>query len=398
MSAIDTEFFIIGAGIVGLMLARELIHQGAHHVTVIEKEASLGCHGSGRNSGVLHAGIYYPKNSLKAALCLQGNRLMQDYCRQKKLPLINSKKVVVAKEASQHERLFQLYERAKENGVQVDWIDEAALKKVEPYAKTNQHALLVHDTAIVNPKRILQSLHDDLIASQRVAILFQTRFLSFDNEKTAHTSKGKIKFKQLINAAGCYADTIAHQVGIAQAYCLIPFKGIYHQLIPEKSHMVNGNIYPVPDLENPFLGVHFTKNSEGVVYVGPTAIPAFGRENYGILNGIDREVFKIIWHEVKLYCCNAHFRKVAHEEPKKYYPPYFYRDAKKLVRELEPTWLRPSAKVGIRPQLIDLRSHQLVMDFMVFKEREQIHILNAVSPAFTGSMAFAKHIVEHYTN
>lgn len=392
----QSEYLIVGAGIVGLTLARELVANGAENICIIEKESSLGCHASGRNSGVLHAGIYYPPQTLKAQLCLKGNLLLQDYCIEKKLPLIKTGKVIVARTEAELPTLKNLYERAQLNGAKVELIDEQQLTQLEPNAKTLQTALYSHYTAIVDNKAILNQLHRDLVASKRVTILFNAAFQGLQHDFMAKTSAGFIQFKQFINAAGAYADKVARPFGAGKSYYLIPFKGIYQKLIPEQAHLVNGNIYPVPHLGNPFLGVHFTKNSDGDVYVGPTAIPALGRENYGLLQGIDKEILKILWQELKLYCTNAEFRQVAYEEPKKYWGRYFYRDAKRLVKQLNPEWLTPATKVGIRPQLINVRDKKLMMDFLVIKEQHTLHILNAISPAFTSSMAFAKYIMQHY--
>jgi L-2-hydroxyglutarate oxidase len=393
---IETEFLIVGAGIVGLTLARELVAQGAEKVVIIEKEESLGMHASGRNSGVLHAGIYYPPQTLKAQLCLKGNLLMQEYCLQKGLPLLNAGKVIVARDASELPALLQLHDRAKENGAKVELIDEQQLAEKEPNAKTYQKALYSHYTAMVDNKAILAALQQDLLQTKRVELLYQTPLQGLKDDFTATTPRTCIRFKQFINTAGAFADRVAHHFGVGKDYYFIPFKGIYHKLAAHKSHLVNGNIYPVPNLGNPFLGVHFTKNIHGDVYVGPTAIPAFGRENYGILKGVDREMFKIVMSEIILYFSNAEFRKVALEEPKKYLPSYFFRDAKKLVKELERDWMVRAPKVGIRPQLISLKDKKLLMDFLVIKERHSLHVLNAISPAFTSSMAFAKYIVGTY--
>lgn len=392
----ESEFLIVGAGIVGLALAKVLVEQGAAKVLILEKESGLGFHASGRNSGVLHAGIYYPPHTLKAQLCLKGNLLLQDYCARNHLPLLKTGKVIVARNAEELPVLLQLYERAQQNGAKVEMIDEAQLARIEPNAKTYQQALYSHYTAVVDNKAILAALQEELIQSKRVTFLFNTKLQTLDDEFTANTSRGKVRFKQFINTAGAHADTVAHLFGVGKEYYFIPFKGMYQKLIAQKAHLVNGNIYPVPNLENPFLGVHFTKNIHGDAYVGPTAIPAFGRENYGILQGIDREMLKIICSEIVLYCVNVEFRKVALEEPKKYIAAYFYRDAKKLVKELQPEWLQPAAKVGIRPQLVSLRDKKLMLDFLVIKERHSLHILNAISPAFTSSLAFANYIFQQY--
>lgn len=393
-SSVDT--LIIGGGIVGLTLARELLEQGHENILIIEKESGLGMHASGRNSGVLHAGIYYPPDTLKAQLCLKGNLLLQDYCREKNLPLAQVGKVIVARTDSEIPMVETLYQRALQNGAKVDLIDEVQLATIEPHARTCQKALYSHYTAIVDNKSILAALSADLEQSGKAAIQFETAFIKTIDDYTIETTKGPIRFKTLINAAGAFADKVAHAFDVGKSYYLIPFKGIYKKLIKEKSHLVNGNIYPVPDLRNPFLGVHFTRNLHGDVYIGPTAIPAFGRENYGILQGIHREGIKILLNQVMMFCKNPKFRSVALEEPKKYFSSYFFRDAKKLVKELHPDWIIPTHKVGIRPQLIDLHKKELMMDFLIEKKHHTLHILNAISPAFTSSMAFAKYVVNNY--
>lgn len=392
----EAEFLIVGAGIVGITLARELLEQGADKIIIMEKEAGLGFHASGRNSGVLHAGIYYPPHTLKAQLCLKGNLLLQEYCTKKGLPLLKAGKVIVARNQNELPTLLHLHDQAKENGAKVELIDETQLVSIEPNAKTFQKALYSHYTAMVDNKAILNSLYQDLLQTQRVSFLFNAELKKLKDEFTAESSQGDIRFKQFVNTAGAYADKVAHLFNVGKEYYFIPFKGIYQKLKPEKAHLVNGNIYPVPNLENPFLGVHFTRNIHGDVYVGPTAIPAFGRENYGILQGIDKEMLNIIKNEIILYCSNPLFRKVAHEEPKKYIAKYFYRDARRLVKELQPDWLTRATKVGIRPQLINVQDKKLMMDFLVVQEKHSLHVLNAISPAFTSSMAFAKYIVQTY--
>lgn len=160
--------------------------------------------------------------------------------------------------------------------------------------------------------------------------------------------------------------------------------------------MVRGNIYPVPDIRNPFLGVHFTKSYDGTVYVGPTAIPAFGRENYGIFKGIDSEAISILWRDLVLFFVNKKFRNVALTEPRKYFNKSFFEDISPMLKGLEPKYLIPSEKVGIRPQLVNWENKELVMDFLVIKDSNSIHILNAISPAFTSAFAFAEFVVKNY--
>lgn len=384
---------IIGAGILGLTIARRLLQEGAEDILIIDKEADAAKHASGRNSGVLHAGIYYGADSLKAKFCLSGNKQMQDYCRKHNLAIDNTGKVIVTRTEAELDTLYELERRATQNGAKVDLIDEKQLAEYEPNAKTIDKALYSHYTAVVDPKQICAHLKQELVNTGKVRFLFNCSYQS-NQQQTATTNQDKIEYQYLINVAGSYADTVAKTFGIGEELIMLPFKGIYRKLKPEYSHLVNGNIYPVPNIKNPFLGVHFTKNIHGDVYLGPTAIPAFGRENYQKLEGISYEAFSILGHSAVLFLQNPKFRQVALTEPKKYFAKYFFNDAKKLVKTLEPKWITSCDKAGIRPQLINWRTKELVMDFMFEQTDTSLHVLNAISPAFTSSMAVADHLVE----
>jgi len=388
------EVLICGAGIIGLTIARELLERGCENIVILEKEMEVGKHSSGKNSGVLHAGIYYTPNTLRAKSCLNGNFLMKDYCKQKGIPVSETGKVIVTKNEGEISTLKELHERARANGAKVELIDEKQLDEIEPYAKTCQLALYSHYTAVLDPKAVLESLYHDLISSGKVKILLGTEFKDLKGSNTVLTNKGKIKFNTFINAAGAYSDKIAHAFGLGLNYRLIPFKGTYKKLRKEKSHIIKGNIYPVPDIRNPFLGVHFTKVIHGDVYLGPTAMPAFAREDYGFWEGWNRESIRILFNDSVLFFINDKFREVALTEPKKYLFKFFFEDAKKLVKSLNPDDVLPSDKAGIRPQLVDWEKKELVTDFLVIKESNAIHILNTISPGYTSSMDFAKMIVE----
>jgi len=282
------EILVVGGGIIGLTVARELVAQGRDGIVILEKEPELGLHASGRNSGVLHAGIYYAPDTMKARSCLAGNRLMRAYCKERGLPILESGKVVVARDESELPALQELHRRATANGARVELVDEAQLAEIEPLGRTAGRALFSRDTAIVDPKAVLASLRAELEASGRVRILTGRAFTGLAAARVAATTGGPVAYGRLVNAAGAHCDRVARHFGLARDYRLIPFKGIYRKLRPGASFQVNGNIYPVPDIRNPFLGVHFTRSVHGDVYVGPTAIPAFGRENYGVLSGMDR--------------------------------------------------------------------------------------------------------------
>ena len=397
MTTERADILIIGAGIIGLTLARELVKAGHGDILVIEKETEPGKHASGRNSGVLHAGIYYSPDSLKAKSCLNGNRLMKEYCREKWLPLRESGKVIVARTAEELPTLDDLFRRATTNGARVELIDERQLAEIEPNARTVARALLSHDTAVVDPKAIMKSLRTELEATGKVRILCDCRLVGLKRSTTAVTNRGDIGFRRVINAAGAYCDQVAALFGVGKQYRLIPFKGLYRVLKPGTPYTINSNIYPVPDIRNPFLGVHFTRSVAGDVYLGPTAIPAFGRENYGLFAGVDTEAFRIALEDALLFLVNPQFRSVALAEPKKYVPSYFFHDAARMVKQLSPDDIAPSAKVGIRPQLVNWETKQLVVDFIVQVDGDALHVLNPISPAFTSSMDLAQKIVaEHF--
>lgn len=392
---LKTEFLIIGGGILGLTIARALLQEGVTDILIIDKEQDLGKHASGRNSGVLHAGIYYQKDTLKALFCRTGSRLMKEYCREKSLLLEEVGKVIVARKESELEALHALFYRAQANGAEVHLIDEQELAQREPSAQTVQKAIYSPETAMVDPKQVLLSLQRELL-DNGVQIATGCSFYELKDKSTAITSKGMIAFKQAINAAGSYPDQVAHSFGVGLAYKMMPFKGTYRQLSQASRVKVRGNIYPIPDLRHPFLGVHFTRNVHGVVTIGPTAIPCFGRENYDGVSGINREVFSLLSNSVQLLAKNSGFRRVAMTEPRKYLTKYLYRDAAKLVKGLVRSDLMTSHKVGIRPQLIHWPTKELVMDFLVKKTENSLHLLNAISPAFTCSMAIAKQVVESF--
>jgi L-2-hydroxyglutarate oxidase LhgO len=396
MSKANANILIVGGGIIGLTIARELVHKGYQDIIIIDKEKDLAKHASGRNSGVLHAGIYYTSDSLKARSCLSGNFLMRNYCKQKELPLLETGKVIVTRNEKEIPALKELYQRAIANGARVDIIDQQQLGEIEPNARTVEKAIYSHDTAVVDPKKVMLSLEADLVSTGKVQFFLNCAFVSTRGSATARTSHGDIGFNHFINAAGAHCDRVARAFNPGLNLRMIPFKGIYKKLKKHKVHMVRGNIYPVPDIRNPFLGIHFTRSVHGEVYLGPTAIPALGRENYGLIEGIDAEGLAILFRDAVLFFANPKFRDVALKEPKKYLTPFFFNSASKLVKKLHPTDIEPADKVGIRAQLVDWDKKELVLDFLVQKEENSIHILNPVSPAFTSSMDLAQKIVKDY--
>lgn len=390
----DCEVLITGAGITGLAIARELLRRGIEDILIIEKEDGLGTHASGRNSGVLHAGVYYAPGTLKARFCVLGNRLMKEFCRKNGLALRETGKVIVAKDETGLQGLYELKTRAELSGARVQVVDEKELSEIEPHAATYEKALFSPDTAVIDSKEVLQALADELERSGKVKIVCGAAFFGLKNDRTALTGKGAVRFRKFINAGGAYADKIARSFGVGKEYRILPFKGIYKALVKERSFLVRSNIYPVPDLKNPFLGVHFTRNTADRVYIGPTAVPALGRENYRFFDDLSLETMSILYRDGILFFKNRDFRNNALSEVKKYSDRVFFKEAKFLVKGLNPSDLEDTEKVGIRPQLVHWSDKKLVMDFLMIKDGDSLHVLNAISPAFTSSLAFAAHAAD----
>ncbi len=396
-----TDFLIIGAGVVGLTVARELKHRYPdQHVTVLEKESKPGLHSSGRNSGVLHSGIYYPPDSLKAKLCRQGGIEMAEYHERHQLPLDRRGKILVATNENDAAQLDMLVERARFNGISAERIDAQQLKELEPEARSaTGDALWVPATSVGSPSAMMQALREDA-AQHGVDIRCNAKISTVNlGAKTVGFGDGSgIAYGHAINAAGLHADRIAHQFQTGQRYTLLPFKGIYWKLDPNAGINVRHLIYPVPDLRVPFLGVHTTTTTDGTTYLGPTAVPAFGRENYHGLQGFSpSEAGRIISLLLKQYITGHDgFRRLAWQEGRRYFKCWFTQAAQAILPRLRSEYLLPTDKVGIRAQMLDMQTGRLVTDFLVERGPSSTHILNAISPAWTSSFPFARHICDHY--
>lgn len=391
------DLLIIGAGITGLTLAwtyRQAFPSA--RITLIDKENAVAQHASGRNSGVLHAGFYYSPDSLKARLCQQGNQRMQAFCREHGLALAVCGKWVVTASQEEVPRLRQLYERGLRNGVPLQWCTAAELSAAEPEARTVDYALFSPTTATVDPVQVCDFLYQMLL-KQGVSFVFDTRFERRDAHRGVRTSRGVFYPKRVVNCAGLYADRIATAFGVHHPYTLLPFKGLYLDYCGD-SDLLQGHLYPVPDPRQPFLGVHYTRTVQGRLKIGPTAIPALWRENYQGMSRFQlRELTEILWHEAGLFLSNRFgFRDLALQEIQKYWPPLFAQRAEHLTHRSVAKHFGASLKPGIRAQLFDKRSRALVSDFIVEDDGYALHVLNAVSPAFTCSFAFAEHLCNHY--
>jgi L-2-hydroxyglutarate oxidase len=390
----SSDYLVIGGGIIGLCIALELkTKYPTKSVTLIDKEEQCGQHASARNSGVLHAGFYYTADSLKAKFCREGNEYWTQYCLKRKLRINPCGKLVVAKDKDDLAPLAELVQRAKANGVAVQTVSEKKAQQMEPRVKTHKEALYSPSTASIDPKEIVASIKQDLL-NKGVQILENTKYLG-RGKKSIQTNQGILKYGFLINAAGLYAEKIAHDYKVGLDYQILPFKGLYlYSKEPAKAFKMH--IYPVPDLLNPFLGVHFTLTVDGRVKLGPTAIPAFWREQYQGWDNFDLKEFKDIagMQSQLLWGGGFDFKKLAWAELSKYAKTPMVDQAKVLAKGIEQSDYTQWGQPGIRAQLISKSQKKLIMDFVFKRKTNSMHVLNAVSPGFTCAMPFAKHICE----
>lgn len=391
------DVVIVGAGIVGLTLARALAKARPElRIVVLEKEALQGAHASGRNSGVVHAGIYYTPGSLKARLCTEGSKRLLAYCHERALPVRATGKVIIPTKEGDFERLDELHRRGPANGVRLEMVDRSRLLELEPAAASAERALYSPNTASINPQLVLDALVAEL-GTLGVTVTFGVVVTAVDAKakQVMLSTGGRLDYGFLLNAAGSHADRLAHAMGVGSAYVLLPFRGGYYELSARAPVKIRRQVYPVPDPELPFLGVHMTVTVSGKVYVGPTARPVLGREHYGALSGIDwGELPGQVWRHAELFLTNrGGFRRHALVEVERMMKSRFVEEAQRLIPAIRPEDLLPSKKVGIRAQLYDTVKRELVMDFLVEQGPSSLHVLNAVSPGFTAAFAFADELM-----
>ena len=386
---------------VGLSIAHQLLERGiADNITILDKESDLGLHSSGRNSGVLHAGLYYKPDSLRAKVCVDGARRLRSWIEERDLPLNPCGKFIVPQRPELDSQLDLLAERGRANGAKVVFCDQDQLRELIPEARTTTgRALWSPNTAVVKPIRVIERLRDELIERGVKVLYAQHHFKVRSLAKQLVLSDGTtLNYGHLFNCTGLQADRVAQQFGVAETYTILPFKGLYWQLKADCPFQPRTNLYPVPDLDVPFLGVHFTPSADAtpVVSIGPTAIPAWGRENY---RGLSR--FEPLMTTTNLsilarqYVSNrGKFRRYVHEQAFLSLTPLLIRAARALIPALRPEHIELSRKVGIRSQLFNVIEGRLEDDFLCLPGPASTHVLNAISPAFTASFALADLIVD----
>jgi len=384
---------IIGGGIVGLATAYQLLRTRPHAtVTVLEKEHEAGRHQSTRNSGVLHAGLYYKPGSRKARLAVEGIREMVEFCKTHSVPHEICGKIVVAVDEAELPRLCALEERGRANGLQgLEWLNRDALCEIEPHA-AGLAALRVPEEGIVDYAAVIRALVSE-IEQRGGRVVTNAKVERIAPGWIIHTTAGEFPCDYLINCAGLYCDHVAQLAGQHPQNHIVPFRGEYYEIKPSSQHLVRNLIYPVPDPKFPFLGVHFTRLIHGGVECGPNAVLALAREGYRKTDIVPSELaealaFPGLWRFL------AHHPRMCWEEiTRSFSRRLFCASLQRLVPAIQESDLAPGG-TGVRAQALS-PSGELVQDFDLLQRPNALHVLNAPSPAATASLAIGREIVRH---
>ncbi len=388
-----TRYVVIGGGIVGLATARQLLRDrpGAE-VRVLEKEPQVGQHQTGHNSGVIHAGVYYRPGSLKATLCRAGSASMVEFCGEHGIAVEVCGKLIVATAPDQVPRLHALHERARANGLDAKLLTPQQAAEYEPQVSCVA-AMHVPTTGITDFGAVCRTLAA-LVEKGGGQVRLGARVTGIhpgDRGFTVVTSAGEVTADVVINCAGLYADQVARLAGVAPPARIVPFRGEYYELRPERRDLVRGLIYPVPDPRLPFLGVHLTRMIDGSVHAGPNAVLATAREGYGWGRFSARDVAGIIGWPGMWRLARRHLRYGLAEVRRSLSRRRFAADLARLVPALTAGDI-VRAGAGVRAQAVR-RDGSLVDDFLIVTRPGQLHVLNAPSPAATSSLEIAKYLV-----
>lgn len=386
---------IVGGGILGLATAREMLDRApGSRLIVLEKEAELATHQSGRNSGVVHAGLYYAPGSLKARLCREGKGDLERYATARGIPLERCGKLVVAVTEAEVPGLEALRARAEQNGVpELELVGPERMRELEPHV-VGVRGLWSPTTGIVDFRRIALAFAED-VRSGGGEIRTSTEVVAIEdggNESVVRTGDGEIRARGVVACAGLWADRVAALTGDVGPERIVPFRGDYYTLTPEARHLVRGLVYPVPDPRFPFLGVHFTKRVDGEVWAGPNAVLAFAREGYRRRDLAPRELAGILTDRGFLRLARRFWRTGASELWRDWRKAAFLAELRRFIPELRSEHLAfgPS---GVRAQAVD-PDGSLVDDFRLGGSGRVLHVRNAPSPAATASLAIARELAD----
>lgn len=399
MSQKQIRIAVIGGGIIGLATAYKLLQKHPHlQLDLFEKEAGPGKHQSGRNSGVLHCGLYYQPGSLKAKLAVEGIREMTNFCQEHAIKHEICGKVVVASNQQQDETLRGLAKRGEANGLQgLKFLNNAELRSREPMVRATS-TLLVPEEGIVDYKAVMNKLVE-LIQELGGRVHFSSPVWQIKETKTAEllvvTKTESYTFDRLVSCAGLHSDrTFSNYTSKKRPLRIVPFRGEYLSFKPEFEHMVNHLVYPVPDVNYPFLGVHFTRMVSGEREVGPNAVLAFKREGYTNKDFNFKDTIESLTYVGFLNFLRKNFSFAMGEFASSLLMSSFITKAKIMIPEVEASML-VKGTAGVRAQAMD-PSGKLLMDFNIERIGNQVHVLNAPSPGATSSLAIASYILDNY--
>lgn len=388
------DVVVVGGGIVGLATAHRLtVRRPGVRLLVLEKEPRLATHQTGHTSGVVHSGLYYPPGSRKARYAVEGARRMVDFCREHGLPVEVTGKVVVAVSAEEVPRLDRLYERGVANGVRVSRLGPDGIREHEPYVR-GVAGLHVADTGICDFVAVART-YAELAGAAGAEIRTGTAATGIRPDRgglTVHTERGDVHTRQLVNCAGLHSDRIARLAGARPPARILPFRGEYHELAEGRRHLVRDLVYPVPDPDFPFLGVHLTRGVDGSVHIGPNAVPALRREGYRWRQVSARDLAGTLSYRGFWRLARANWRDGAMEVRRSLSRRLFAEAARRLVPDVREEDLRPAA-AGVRAQAV-AADGRLVDDFLVVETPTALHVLNAPSPAATASLPIGAELAD----
>ncbi|MDE3084951.1 MAG: L-2-hydroxyglutarate oxidase [Verrucomicrobiota bacterium] len=391
------DYCVIGGGIVGLATAMKLLEMrpGASLV-LLEKETELARHQTGRNSGVVHSGIYYAPGSLKAELCRRGERATKEFCAQHEIPIVTCGKMLVATNVLEAQRMEALAERARQNGIAIERLDRAELQRREPNI-TGVAALFVPATGIVDYRKISAAM-GRVVSSAGAEIALAVEVAQIReavDEVTVIAGEKNWTAKKVVVCGGLQSDRLARRARMRVAHQVVPFRGEYFRLPESKNRLISSLIYPIPNPELPFLGIHLTRMIDGGITVGPNAVLAFAREGYGKLSVNLRDVaqyafFPGLWKVLIRYRSS-----VAAELAGSLWKPAYLKECRKYCPSLQLDDLRPHSG-GIRAQAV-MRDGTLVHDFLFMETARVLHVCNAPSPAATSAIPIGEMIARKCT-
>ena len=392
-TTLNADLVVVGAGIIGLATARKyLIEHPGRQVVVLEREAGPAYHQTGRNSGVLHSGIYYRPGSRKARMAVSGRSAMVTFCEDKGIDHEICGKVIVATRPDELERLHGLASRAGENLVESELIDKARLAEIEPHC-AGIEAIWVPSTGIVSYTQVCTAMAQDIMAAGGELRYGAAVSGLIENSVGARvsTTVGDWETSLLVNCAGLRSDQVAGMIDAADGNRIVPFRGEYYEVVPERRHLVNGLIYPVPDPSFPFLGVHLTRMIDGSIHAGPNAVLALDREGYRWRDVSAAQLREHVTNRGLWKLARQYWRTGAGEVWRSANKRAFVKALQRLVPDLEPDDLEKSPS-GVRAQAMDAHGG-LLDDFAITHTPASVHVLNAPSPAATASLEIATEVV-----